>query len=243
MLNDKLMKSLTYIPFLIGFYFLMPLFVSSQTPVEDLSALSKKLGTLQSYDVTIDVKIFKNKGASPAFSSTGRTIKNGTSYYLNMLNKKTIIDEDLMLVVDEKQKLLLYTAVTKEQVKLMSENKIFNVDSLIKSSKSSFKYVMNTKEEKKIEILSKDEDIEKVLISINPKTSLMNSITYEYSAQGIKNTGNSKVVISYTGFLLQPKNPELFNQSKYVKKNGKQIVATGLYKNYKLINTASFANQ
>jgi hypothetical protein len=216
-----------------------PLVFNAQSAIDDLITMNKKISSLTAYDISVDVKVFKNNSVTPTFSSKGRTIKSGNNFFLNMLNKKTIINEDLMLVVDEQQKALMYAVVTKEQLKALEYTNVINIDSLIKSSKSIIKYLINNSTEKKIEIYSKDEDIEQIIISLNPKSLVIKSIEYLYSKESVKLSGNSKVIIQYTDFLLETKNPELLSQKKYIIKKSNQIVATKLYQTYKLINTGT----
>ena len=226
---------LTYLLIVVCLF--KPFHFKGQSAISDLITMNKKISSLTAYDISVDVKVFKDNSTSPTLSSKGRTIKSGHNFYLNMLNKKTIINEDLMLVVDDKNKSLMYTVITKEQLKTMDYTKVMNIDSLIKSSKSVIKYVLNNSTEKRIEIYSKDEDIEYVIISLNPKSYILKAVEYKYSKESVKLNGNSKVTIQYTQFLLETKNPELLFQNKYITIKSNQIVATKQYQSYKLINT------
>jgi hypothetical protein len=226
---------LTYLLIVVCLF--KPFHFKGQSAISDLITMNKKISSLTAYDISVDVKVFKDNSTSPTLSSKGRTIKSGHNFYLNMLNKKTIINEDLMLVVDDKNKSLMYAVITKEQLKAMDYTKVMNIDSLIKSSKSVIKYVLNNSTEKRIEIYSKDEDIEYVIISLNPKSYILKAVEYKYSKESVKLNGNSKVTIQYTQFLLETKNPELLFQNKYITIKSNQIVATKQYQSYKLINT------
>lgn len=228
---------LTYLLIVVCLF--KPFHFYGQTAISDLITMNKKISSLTAYDISVDVKVFNDNSTSPTLSSKGRTIKSGHNFYLSMLNKKTIINDDIMLVVDDQNKSLMYTVISKEQLNAMEYTKVMNIDSLIKSSKSVIKYVVNNSTEKKIEIYSKDEDIEYVIISLNPKSYILKAVEYKYSKESVKLSGNSKVMIQYTQFLLETKNPELLFQNKYISKKSNHIVATKQFQSYKLLNTGT----
>jgi hypothetical protein len=228
---------LTYLLIVVCLF--KPFHFYGQTAISDLITMNKKISSLTAYDISVDVKVFNDNSISPTLSSKGRTIKSGHNFYLSMLNKKTIINDDIMLVVDDQNKSLMYTVISKEQLNAMEYTKVMNIDSLIKSSKSVIKYVVNNSTEKKIEIYSKDDDIEYVIISLNPKSYILKAVEYKYSKESVKLSGNSKVMIQYTQFLLETKNPELLFQNKYIAKKSNHIVATKQFQSYKLLNTGT----
>lgn len=230
--------------FLVLISFFGTLIFNAQTPSDDLILMNKKLTSLNTYDITMLVKVFqKNNVSTPAFETIGRTIKYENSFYLNILDRKTIVNGDLMLVIDDRQKMLLYNTITKEQMQKMSFQNTINIDSIIKSNKAVIKYVENSPSVRIIEVVILDNEISKIQISLNPKDYLINSIVYYYSSLGVKNTGNSKVAIYYSKFFQSSKNTELLELSKYVIRTNKKITATTAYKNYKLINAGAYANQ
>jgi hypothetical protein len=218
--------------------------VNGQTITEDLVAMGKKFNGLKSYDMTVVVKIYSQEPNSKVtFNSTGRTAKLGDKFYLNMLGRKTIINNKIMLLVDDKQKLLLYNNITDDELKAINNPQNLNIDSIVKSQKTVAKYLVNNNTEKKIQIETGNDEIKTIIMSFNTITFAINEIVYFYSESVKKGTGNSKVVITYSNFSVVCKSPELFDQSKYIHINGETVTAQGTYKNYKLIKPEGFKNE
>lgn len=215
----------------------------SQTPKDDLIAMSKKFSALKSFDMTVEVKTYKNEfDQTPSFTTKGRTAKSNDKFYLNMLNRVTILNNKTMLVIDEKQKMLLYNKISAEQIKALNANQVINIDSLVASNPTEVAYILNSASEKKISIKSKDENIKSIVVTFNPTTYILKEILYMYTNDGKKNTGNSKVVITYSNFSTTNIPESIFNQSKYIVL-GKKITTSKLYKNYRLINVEDYSKK
>lgn len=215
----------------------------SQNPKDDLIAMSKKFSGLKSFDMTVEVKTYKNEfDQSPSFTTKGRTVKSNDKFYLNVLNRVTILNNKIMIVVDEKQKMILYNKISDEQIKALTKNQTINIDSIVASNPTEVSYILNSANEKKISIKSKDENIKSIVVTFNATTYILKEILYMYTNDGKKNTGNSKVVITYSNFLTENISDSNFNQSRYIVL-GKKITATKLYKNYKLINVEDYSNK
>jgi hypothetical protein len=222
---------------------LVHFFGFSQNPKDDLIAMSKKFSGLKSFDMTVEVKTYKNEfDQSPSFTTKGRTVKSNDKFYLNMLNRVTILNNKIMLVVDEKQKMILYNKISAEQIKALNANQVINIDSLVASNPTEVSYILNSPNEKKISIKSKDENIKSIVVTFNPATYILKEILYLYTNDGKKNTGNSKVVITYSNFLTENISESNFNQSKYIVL-GKKIATRKAYKNYRLINVEDYSNK
>ncbi|MBA4241930.1 MAG: hypothetical protein C0448_14485 [Sphingobacteriaceae bacterium] len=210
--------------------------VYGQTVTDDLIAMGKKFNGLKAYDMTVDMKVY-SYGPNPkvTFSSTGRTIKSGDKFYMNVMNRKTIINNNIMLLVDGKQKLMMYRLITDEEMKKISAPQNINIDSLVKSQKTVAKYLVNNDVVKKVQIETGNDDIKTIIMSFHPTTYVINEIVYLYSEDVQKGTGNSKVIITYSNFSMECKSNELFNQSRYIKIDGKKVTAQEAYKKFKLI--------
>jgi len=222
-------------------YVLLSFFAVSQTAKDDLTAMSKVFAKLTAFDMNVDIKVYKNeKDASPSFTSKGRTAKSDGKFYLSMLNKKTILNNKLLLVIDDQQKLLMYSRLSDDQIKLLTANQTINIDSIISSNPAEISYVVNNANEKKIIVKSNTETIKSIVISMDPKTYVLTEIVYSYATEDTK--VNSKVIVRYSNFAFEAKDTQLFSQSKYIK-SGKKITATPAYKNYRIINTEDYSKQ
>ncbi len=229
---------------LLAVYSVFPYLGIGQTASDDLIAMGKKFSNIPSYDITVDIKVYKDSPKQEiTFSSKGRTAKLNDKFYLNILNRKTIVNNQLMLLVDDKQKMLMYTKINKEQMAVISSPQNINVDSLVKSQKTKTRYLVNTPSEKKIEILPNDGSIKSISMSFNPKTLALKEIIYLYTEEVQKNTGNAKVIVTYSNFSGECKSPELFDQSSYIKIKKDKIEAREAYKNYKLVTPQDFQNK
>lgn len=224
--------------------FLSPGIAFSQRAIDDLVLMSKKYNAITAYQIDISVKVYKNNSdVKPEFVSVGKNLKSGSKMYLSMLNRKTIVNNELMLVVDDQQKLLMYSGISSDQIAALSKTQLFNIDSLVKKQGLVANYLDPVAGNKRIEIVTKGEDIERTVICYDGKTYALKEVAYYYGTEGKKNFGNSKVIISYPVFSFEVKNPELFNQSKYIIKKGKRVEAVGNYKGYKLISAGDIEKQ
>src|ERR1700752_1423957 len=120
--------------FLLSFLLCISGAVMGQTAKEDLIALGKKMNSLTSYQMNVEVKVYKNDfDLKPSFVSKGRTARQETNFYVSMLNRSTIVNENLLLIVDNQQKLIMHSPIDKGQLKEMINSQIINIDSIIKN--------------------------------------------------------------------------------------------------------------
>lgn len=217
----------------------------AQSATADIIAMYKKFNSLPQYDLTVDIKVYKDSPKQEvSFSSTGRTAKMNNKFYLNILDHKTIVNNNLMLLIDNKQKYLMYNKITDEQMKVISSPQNLNIDSLVKSQNTQTRYLVNTSEEKKIEMLPpKGGDIKMISMSFNPKTFALKQIIYLYSDETKNLSGNSKVIVTYSNFSSVCKESSLFDQSPFVKIKNDKIEATKEYKHFKIFSPKNFDNK
>lgn len=215
-----------------------------QTITDDLIEMNKRFNNLKAFDTSVDIKVFKKESDKiPTFHSVGRSAKSDNRFFLNVLNRKTIVNNNLMLVIDDQQKLLMYSKITKEQMEIITNPQQLNFDSIIRSQKWNAKYLINNDDEKRVQLQNSEGDIKAITMAFNAKTFVLKEITYIYSNEIKQKSGNAKVVVTYLNFALDCKHPELFDQSKYVVKKGDKYIAKEAYKKYKLINPEDFTNK
>lgn len=203
---------------------------------KDIAEMNKTYMSASSYRMNIEVMSFAKKNdVKPFVIYKGEVAYSGTSFYSQMAGRVTIQNKKCFLVVDKKQKVILYRKNKKEQKIKNDVFSIANLDSaLIYMEKSvTVKYLLNTAAEKRIIIEYKGGEIEKIEMVIDPKNNTLAELIYYY-----RNSENAQMVkIRYSDLNINGTiSGSYFSEAAYVTVKNNKVIATSKYQNFEVMD-------
>lgn len=209
-----------------------------QTAQETMVAVNKTMNSAGSYEMNVDVFVYrKTTDTAPYFKYTGKTARQGNNYYINMMEKVTLMNSECALMIDKRQKLIVYKSIDKKTANSRPEALMqLNIDSVIRSNSKALTLLSTTPGQQVIFLSTPGEAIRSITITVDTKLHVMKEIDYVYMDYADNNT-TSKAVIRYTQIRLnEPVNSSLFDDKKFISVKGSKIIPAEAYKKFKVIN-------
>lgn len=207
----------------------------------DLLAMNKAYLDAKSFQMNIEVTSYANKNdATPILTANGKVFNANGSSYSEMVGKTTLLNQKCMLVVDNKQKMIIYKKVNKKESSVANGFSLAQIDSavLFFGKNVYVNYISNTPKEKRLLIKYKNGNIDKIEMTINPVNNTLTEMIYYYNMQAPGYSQSvEKTVIRFMNIQLNNSIPEsLFSESKYVIIKKSKVTASANYAKYKIIN-------
>jgi len=210
----------------------------AQTAREVLARLNKTMATAASYDMQVEVATYTNEqDASPAMKYSGRAVRSGARFYTQMLDRITVVNTEYMLVLDKRQRVILYRAVTKDDIAQADPMAALNIDSLSTIAAKNAVFLKNTPQKKVLFFSSPEGQMKGMTMTIDAASSTIEEIVYTYEDSSTGKSRKAKAVIRYTNVKLNGKVDEtLFRHQNYIVQKGKKITPAPAYKGYELMD-------
>jgi len=219
---------------------LFALSARAQTPKDDLVKLNKAYLGATSYSMHIDMRLYmQEQDTRPMMSYSGTTMRNESGYKAEMMGRITLVNADCALLLDSRQHLILYRALSKEKAKTPAADPLtqLNIDSLIGAQSSMLSYLVNTATEKRIQIVDAESSYKRIEISLDPESSTLRQIVYVFRDRDVKQGKAARVVIDYRQVSLnKPLDRALFSEATYIRKRSGNLVPADAYRQYRIID-------
>lgn len=221
--------------------------VYSQDWKADIRELNKTYLEAKSFSMDIIVETYENASdIKPVASYAGQVAKKEESYFTSMIGKITILNRHCILVVDNRQKIIVYKQNNNKNSQPSNFFTITNLDSalFLMTKDVDVKYLVNSTTEKCIQVTDKAMGGSKMEIWITPLKNTLNKIIY-YTENTEGNTKvMKKVVVKYNNMKVNNSIPdEVFSEKKYIKKNISGISLTSDFSKYELVNESELTPQ
>lgn len=206
-------------------------FVYAQTFKDELQSVYASYRTTDKFqtDITITVYNFEDQ---PVVQKA-QIKKSGNNYHYFIDARKVLMNNKYMLTIDENQKeIVVANSLSKEAL----SSSIFGEEELIGLLKNLDTIIDNglINGNHNYTILSKENIIEKMDLSINVKHHMLSEVIYYYNSEaGLSAT---KVVISYGNISTSPSfSSSEFREKQYIEKYKGSFIPSTSYKGYEII--------
>lgn len=212
----------------------------SQEWKEDLLAMNKAYINAKSFQMNVRVKSFATiNDVHPLLDYKGKVASSNGNYFTDMMGRTTISNKQCLVVVDTKQKMILYKK-NKGDSKPQSGFSIAQLDSafILMDKNVKVSYLVNTTIEKKIQLVYKNNAIDKIELSIDPSKNTITQLVYYYNTNKPEYTNSAaKVIVVYTDVELNKIiDDSYFSVNKFISVKKDKIIPLKNYANYQVIN-------
>ena len=164
-----------------------------------------------------------------------------------MIGRITLQNKRCVLVVDNPQKMILYRKNNTENVNSSKGGfSLANLDSamILMGKNVKVEYLVNTKQEKRIQLNYKEGKISKIEISINPIDNTIMELVYYYNTTADYSNSVAKVIIKYSNVELNKTISEsMFSENNFISVKKDKIVALKEYQKYQVVNQSEALKQ
>ncbi len=220
--------------------FIKPGLIYSQEWKEDLLAMNKAYISAKSFQMNIEIKSFTTAAdTKPLFDYKGRAVSSEGNYYTSIMGRTTIFNKRSVLLVDDKQKIILYKK-NKKDAKAQNGFSIAKLDSamVLAGKNVQVKYLLNSAEEKRIQIAYKNSLIDKLELAINPDNNTIVQVVYYYNTENPEfNNSAAKVTVDYSDIVLnKPIADSYFSENKFITIKKNKITPLNNYAKYQVVD-------
>lgn len=207
---------------------------------EDLLLMNKAYINAKSFQMNVEVKSFATiNDVQPLLDYKGKVASSNGNYYTAMMGRTTIYNKQCVLVVDSKQKMILYKK-NKSDVKPQGGFAMANLDSalIVMGKNVKVTYLQNNIAEKRIQIIYKNNSIDKLELSINPLNNTIVQLIYYYNTTKPEfNNSVYKVIVDYTNMELNKTIADsYFSENKFISVKKDKIIPLNNYAKYQVVN-------
>jgi hypothetical protein len=205
--------------------------VKAQDFKSDLKGLYELLGTQNNLSTDINIRVVGTPSGDMVQKAKIR--KSGENYYYQLEGVEMFMDKKNYLMVDNSQKVIVYRPIThqmRENLKKQVAN--INLDTILGKYDSVTFHGIEQGLKHYTVTISKSY-ISKAEVYLNADTKFLNKVVFYYSPKMKVRPAN--VTVSYSSLTTASLegDPQL-KVGAYFVRNGKQMVAVGKYKGYKI---------
>ena len=185
---------------IIAASFLKPVYAQNMSGVEVLKDISSKLNKVKDYSYDVNIQVYSvTNMTTPSNTSNCITFKHNDNYYVNAMNKTTIITDKYSILIDEKQRLIMYRGFESkpEDFKSKQELSMVNVDSLLKKSNIKIVVIKNDPDFYVLKMSNVGDGVSDLNMTYDKKLNILKRLEYYYDKETQKENGNLKVIINY----------------------------------------------
>jgi hypothetical protein len=200
---------------------------------------------LNSLQMNVSMQLYtKAADVKPMQESTGKVCKEGINYYSEMMGRKTVINKNACVLVDNINKVIVYS---EPDVKTRNEkNKMHEVlpDSVL-FGQGVLRTISNANGEHCIEIkYANDPQYDRIEMTINTTDHTLRKIVYFLKPYLGKAPVFEKMVVTYSAIQLNTDIPgSIFSIDGIITVSRNQAVAQGQYGGYQVIDQRVYNKQ
>lgn len=209
----------------------------SQTPQADLQRMTKVYRDAKSFSMDITARFYSKSADAENTVQTGKACRSEDSFFSQLMGRTTIYNNRCRLLVDEQQRLILFNKpYKKEDASVSPEEQLFMDSAFYATAK--LKYISQDAQHKKIEIKTGTNTFERMEVTINAKTFVLEQVIYYYAEKSENGVaGYTRSEITYTNVLVnKPIAETVFSEKKYIARVKNTLAGVGIYAAYKVID-------
>lgn len=215
---------------------------NAQTVSEVFEKTNKAYSDAENISMNIQYDLYSNYTSNaPYESSSGTYIKQGNSYYSNLLGITTIQNKKYKLSISNDEKII----IVGDPVKTGKAPSVVETDTLLKQCSST--EVRKTTEGSTVCVLHFEQvpfsEFDRIEIETSKNGFVTKMVLYYREAISLDETNpqlkkeKPRLVITYSNINTNPTiKPDQFSEKPYISDNGKQITGTPAYSTYRILN-------
>jgi hypothetical protein len=216
----------------------------AQTPVSGIDLLkdiNERLRKCEAYYYEVNVQGFSIGNANaPVYNSTSISLRDKDNYYVRGMGKTTIMTPGYSLLLDTRQRIIMYKALQKGPLNLSKVSETahaVSVDTLLKIVGIKADVIVNNDNVVVLKLSNVGAGVSNMQLSFDKKMNYIRRLEYVYDPMTQKETGNSKVVVNYKTLTATKAGiEEMFNLKNYMTKNKGNWISVRKYSGYKIVD-------
>ena len=227
--------------FILVSYFTGGIFYAQNDVKSEVLKINQTFLSLQKYSMDIEHVYYIDGSKEKVVSQNKSTYKrNGDMIYIKQLHTETVLNKKYAINIDSRNKyiILSYRNHTSNKKEIDANDMLIRLDSILTIYETTN---LDKKENGVNEItfgFKKGSAVKSITVNYNSKTYIINSVKANYTKaieQGGKKYIASEIV--YRNFNLNPVFEKgIFSESSFVNITKNQIIGTGAFSNYQVIN-------
>jgi len=200
----------------------------------DLQEMQNRYQNAQNFYTQISISaISLNSADKSSYKQKTEIWKQGENYAYTVDDKMMLINAESVIMLDSKNKILIYQSRPKDKSQLPNQTLIPQVDSLLKQYKK-IEYKGNTNGCRKYHITTDKSAVYKADLYINTSTYFLDKMVYWYEEPIAEQ--HNQITMEFKNTTLQPViEAGFFSEKKYIIKTGKDIKLQPSMKDYQLM--------
>lgn len=217
------------------------LLTNGQDWKEDLQAMNRTYLTANSFQMGIVVKSYvREDDTEPLMTASGKVASADGKSCSEMLGKVTLMNKKCILLVDNKQHIMLYKGIDSLSYKPMNGFSLANLDSMVMLFGTNVEatYLINSNIEKRMSFQFREGNMSRMELAINPSNNTLTTITYYYNTKLPGNVSSvEKVIIEFNNIQLNEAiNDSYFSETRFVDIRAGKVMPVSKYSDYQIVN-------
>lgn len=200
---------------------------------KDLEEMRMSYHASEKFACDITIKIFQGKSKNPVTVQKGKIRKKDKDFYSEMEGLKMLITKELMVVVNERQKDVMYRELKEQEYQTyLTKQMTYNLDSLSLSYDSIF-FGGEKDGLKHYTVYTAKGIISKIDFYLNKSDKTLAKVIYDYNKKIYKEGFRTEILFNKPNNEGQDDN--IFSVSKFIVRSTKGYQLQQAYNNYHLI--------
>lgn len=208
---------------------------------EDLLAMNRTYLTSNSFQMDIVVKSYvRESDTEPLMKASGKVASADGKSCSEMMGKVTLMNRKCILLVDNKQHIMLYKGIDSLSYKPMNGFSLANLDSMVMLFGANVEatYLINNNVEKRMSFQYREGNMTRMELAINPGNNTLTELTYYYNTKLSGNVSSvEKVIIEFNDIQLNRAiNDSYFSETRFVDIRAGKVEPVSKYGDYQIVN-------
>ncbi len=209
--------------------------VFSQSALEVVKQMNKSYASFSSYQMEVKMNVRSKDGAS-VMSYTGKALKQGTSMYTEIMNRKILVNDRYMVAVDQTQGLIVFGEKPKDQTQQSQSDPTAMIEQLFENTKEQMEFEGNDKQFYRVKVVLEDHPTY-AHAELKIRKSDYALVSFAYQVKKGVEIGYHRLEVRYDNIKLNQKlSSKLFSEKQFVSVSEKKVTPTKAYSKYKVID-------